>query len=126
MNADARCRFYDEVLGLFWDNPDDLYWWQRSGQTHFGVQCSDFFACAGSDTQEILPGDLAALAATRDELQSLGPDGQTWWPQLWVARTRALRPHPRAAAMIPPSLRALFDAAGAGAPPQTPGAAQAV
>lgn len=106
-----RCAFYEEVLRVFWDNQEDLYWWTRADGAHFGVTCSDFFAWGVADAEEILPAHLPCLAQTRQELREYGVDGQIWWPLLWAARTRRCRPQRAAYKVIPAALHSLFDAA---------------
>lgn len=87
---DRICHVHD-LLVLFGDGEhcSDLLW-RTDAHNHltFHVICSDTFAWGTADAQKVvLPDDLQSLRSARDDSQN-----HLFWPVLWVARQRNLRP----------------------------------
>ena len=110
--------FMLQVLKFFHDlDAHDMLWWRTDGEyapITFFVQCSDVFAWATADVEEVKPGDLQSLKDAAKDVFVLDPQATQYYsylvPLLFCARKRGLRPMPRME--IPEELKPLFDACG--------------
>lgn len=110
--------FMLQVLKFFHDlDAHDMLWWRTDGEyapITFFVQCSDVFAWATADVEEIEPGDVRLLQAAAKDIFALDPQGTQHYsylaPLLFCARKRHQRPMPKME--IPEELKPLFDACG--------------
>lgn len=88
------------ILSVFSDGDamDDLWWQVDDGEVRFFVNCNDFFYWACSDLEPIETYvDVVALRqamtdakATKDGEGNI--KGSWWWPLLYCARRRGMRP----------------------------------
>ena len=117
------------LLQLFDSDDTDELWWRtyndEPGVLRFYVKCNDFFYWGTADVEEVTPSDLSDLAQAKVDAHGLGDKGldEIWWPQLWVARKRKLRPQQPVYKKLFSSdeIKALFDAAGPERDPKTEG-----
>lgn len=72
---------YDNDYYLGWTVGED-----RNLET-FWVLCNDLFAWGSADEEVIEPDDIPALRQAHDDAE-----GDFYWPELWVARKRHMRP----------------------------------
>ena len=82
---------------LQFDNTDDL-WWRRaspdakSGPIKFFIKCSDTFAYACADLEEITPENIDLLEQTFAYVKAVSKLGDCYASILWVARVRKQKP----------------------------------
>lgn len=114
-----------EVLRLFQQTSEQL-WWKvdDEGNITWFVMCSDVFAWGTADAEEIETiEDLLLLRDAKAECDALaarmkkdGDSGwasvQEYWPTLWAARKRAMRPQGALYKYLPEQMWGLFDAVG--------------
>lgn len=136
-----------EILRVFseeGDATDDLFWRvDPEGNVRFYVNCSDFFYWATGDGEPIETAEdvFALRQALIDTSNAEHNDNEWWWPLLYCARRRGMRPqepyfkghyepnvngpdypevfhmtYPYDIDRLTPEQRALFDACG---PPPT-------
>lgn len=107
-----RLDFVTRVLQIFWtaDNEDMLFWRVDNNQPSFYVLCSDTFAWATADLEEITPDNIDLLERSIEDVKALDFDSVTWAFSLFCARVRRMRIMPIIA--IPELLREMFDACG--------------
>lgn len=93
----------------------DQLWWREDddGALRIFVPCSDFFAWATADVEEITDENISSLEATVAECEAIrgrwnGEDGFL----LWCARERGMRPQGAYYANLDRDLWHLFDACG--------------
>lgn len=110
--------FMLEVLKFFHDlDAHDMLWWRTDSEyapITFFVKCSDTFAWATADVEEIGPNDVETLTKAHADVMEIDRGGDQyysfWVPILFCARKRGLRPMPRL--KVPEELKVLFDACG--------------
>lgn len=77
-----------EILSLFEDGHNGLEWETEGGRlVSFYVGCNDIFLWGCADGEEIEPEDIPDLRTAMSDA-----DGNDWWPELWIARKREMRP----------------------------------
>lgn len=99
------------------DNCDDL-WWRTAGETgpdgplQFFVRCSDTFAYACADLEEVTLENVAALEQAYADCRAVRRDEDMWGATLFVARIRRQVPIGQFMRLIEnPAIVALFTAA---------------
>lgn len=101
------------VLKIFQlaDN-QDLFWRVDGENVQFYANCSDTFAWATGDAEEITAEDLPLLEQTMVDLGGL--DESMWLSELFAARKRGCRPMREFmdSHMLPRSVAALFENCG--------------
>lgn len=109
---EQRLEFVTRVLRIFWteDTTDMLFWRVDNNQPSFYVICSDTFAWASADVEEITPENVELLEQTIEEVKALRPSMMMWAFYLFCARVRGIRVMPKI--VIPEALKAMFDACG--------------
>lgn len=91
------------------DDFESLFWRFDDGQISMFANCSDFFAWATADCEEITgDDDITGLRQALTDLREVGADWH--WPALWVARKRKMRPQKPCYKDMTPTVAALFDA----------------
>lgn len=107
-----RLEFITRVLRVFWtaDNEDTLFWRVDNNQPSFYVLCSDTFAWATADAEEITADNIDLLEQSIEDVKALGFDPVTWAFSLFCARVRHMRIMPMI--RIPEPLQEMFDACG--------------
>lgn len=75
------------------------------------VACNDCFGWGMADSEPIMPEDFAALWQARADAA-----GSPWWPLVWVARKRGMRPQGALLREIAPDDPALPHLLAAGPP----------
>jgi hypothetical protein len=76
------------LLRLFeGDDCSWLIWTEDRGELRFAVNCSDTFAWGTADCEDVAEHDLDAMAQAK-----LDSHVDPYWPTLWVARKRKMRP----------------------------------
>jgi hypothetical protein len=84
MNAENVLR----LLRLFeGDDCSWLIWAEDRDELRFAVNCSDTFAWGTADAEDVSDDDLDAIAQAKTDSR-IDP----FWPTLWVARKRQMRP----------------------------------
>lgn len=101
------------------DNCDDL-WWRTAGETgpdgplQFFVRCSDTFAYACADLEEVTPENVAALEQAYADCRAVDRNADMWGGALFVARVRRQVPiAPFLRLVEQPAVVALFTACAA-------------
>jgi hypothetical protein len=106
-----------EVLSLFEraDNMTEAVVWRvdmtpgSNRDISLSALCSDFFAWATADAEEITVEDIPLLKSCLDDLRKA--DGATYYlGELFAARKRKMRPQKPCYKGMEPSVAALFDA----------------
>jgi hypothetical protein len=114
LGREIEMQFMKTVLFLFsrYDCHDQL-WWKvsptGSDQFLFFANCSDVFALAYADCEEISFENLDVLKAAFADVAAI--TAEHWYaPLLFVARVRKLKPHPAFMKGVPDILKPLFEA----------------
>ncbi len=111
----AWMNYITDVLSIYAraDCHNELWWRVDDGLIRFFAICSDWFAWATADLEEITPDDLALLRQTADDLAAI--DEGYHLSTLYASRKRQMRPMRQVytdANAISPAAAQLFDAAG--------------
>lgn len=95
-----------------------LIWRALGDRLELNMLCSDMFAWACADCEEITPDDVPLLRRTLADLRALNDHSEVWLGELFAARKREMRPmnawfRARAkAGDLSDAERELFEAAG--------------
>lgn len=93
--ADLDSAFVLRVLSaLSFDGCDDL-WWRTDGEyapVTFFIKCSDTFAYACADLEQVTPDNVAELERAIADCVAVDIEHGMWGPALFVARIRRQRP----------------------------------
>lgn len=96
------------------DNTDEL-WWRTDEQyapITFFIKCSDTFAYACADLEEVTPENVGRLEQAFEDCLATGdPLADIYAPMLFVARERKQKPIPQVMRTIQDSVRPLLEAA---------------
>lgn len=108
--------FYMRVMNIFHDiDMTDSLWWKTEDKLlRFYVMCSDEFALAYADAEELTTTNLSVLESAIEDVRDtgLGLDGMHWALTLFVSRVRNIQPHPIILNATPPELKPLFASVG--------------
>lgn len=101
---------------MSFDNTDEL-WWRTDGEyapVTFFIKCSDTFAYACADLEEVTPENVGRLEQAFEDCLATGdPLAGIYAPMLFVARERKRKPIPEIMRTIQDSVRTMLEAAAA-------------
>lgn len=121
---EKRLDFITRVLRAFWseDSNEIMFWRVDDNQPSFYVMCSDTFAPASADVEEITPDNVHILEQSIEDVKVIGNGWADWGFMLFCARVRGMRIMPWL--RLPEGLKEMFDACGPertdGKPPSQP------